>query len=519
MGRQSSKSISRRRVIQAGLSGLALAAHGRISSAAGGARPNILMLMDDQHRADCLGVAGNKVIRTPHMDRIGHEGAVFRHAYTSVPSCIAARAGLLTGLSPWHHGLLGYSKAAEKYPNEMPRLLAEAGYHTTGIGKMHWTPQRNLHGFHQTILDESGRVESPGFISDYRKWFHEQAPDVNPDATGLGWNDYDARPYAIPERLHPTKWTGDTAVDFLQTYKRAEPFFLKVSFARPHSPYDPPQRFFDMYKDADLPKAAVGAWAEPNAHRGQKLPPDTWRGDLGADQVRRSRQGYYGNISFVDEQVGRILDVLEKRGQLENTLIVFFSDHGDMTGDHHLWRKSYAYEASAGIPMLIRWPANFLNAPRGQILDHPVELRDVLPTLLDASGIRFDPTRFDGRSLLDPVKGNAEGWRPYIDMEHNVCYSPENHWNALTDGKVKYIYHAQNGRQQLFDLTHDPTELHDLANDPAHADTLRTWRSHMVAHLQERGAPFVVNGDLAARPKGMAMSPHFPEKLATDAAD
>ncbi len=468
--------------------------------------------MDDQHRSDCLGIMGNKAIRTPNLDRIGREGAVFRHAYSSVPSCIAARAGLLTGLSPWHHGLLGYSKSAENYPNEMPRLLREAGYYTTGIGKMHWSPQRTLHGFHQTILDESDRKESPDFVSDYHKWFHEQAPDLNPDATGLGWNDYDAKPYALPERLHPTHWIGDRAVEFLSEYNRSEPFFLKVSFERPHSPYDPPQRFFDMYKDADLPPAAVGDWAERNACRGQQLPSDTWRGDLGAEQVRRSRQGYYGSISFVDEQAGRILEVLERRGQLENTLILFVSDHGDMTGDHYLWRKSYAYEASAGVPLMVRWGGNFMSEQRGKFVDQVVELRDILPTFLDAAGASTDPKRFDGRSLLGPIRGKAQDWRKYIDLEHNICYSPDNHWNAVTDGKVKYIYHARDGRQQLFDLASDPNEMHDLAGDPGHADLLRRWRGYMIAALEERGAPFVVNGDLAPRLKGTPMSPNYPAR-------
>lgn len=466
--------------------------------------------MDDQHRADCLGIAGNRVIRTPSLDRIGREGATFRHAYSSTPSCVPARAGLLTGLSPWRHGMLGYGRVAVRYDNEMPRLLREAGYYTIGVGKMHWHPQRNPHGFHRTVLDESGRVETPGFVSDYHKWFHEQAPNLDPDATGLGWNDYDARLYALPEHLHPTRWIADTAIEFLLSYNSPEPFFLKVSFERPHSPYDPPRRFWDMYKDADLPAAAIGDWAERNACRGQKLPSDTWRGDLGAAQVRRSRQGYYGSISFVDEQVGRVLDVLEKRGLLENTLVIYFSDHGDMTGDHHLWRKSYAYEASAGIPMLLRWPAGLLDAKRGQTLDQPVELRDILPTFLDAAGVSFDPGRFDGRSLLDLVRGKSNGWREFIDLEHDVCYSRENHWSALTDGKAKYIFHALDGRQQLFDLSLDPTELHDLAPDPARAAMLRQWRARLVAHLQERGKPFVINGDLGVRPNSMLYGPNYP---------
>ena len=224
-------------------------------------RPNILFIMDDQHRGDCTGADGNRAIRTPNIDRIGAEGARFRCAYSTTPTCTPARSGLMTGLAPWNHGMLHMVAMAEHYPFTMPRALRDAGYYTMGIGKMHYHPQRNLNGFHHAVLDESGRVQSPDFRSDYRAWFWSQAPHLDPDATGIGFNDYPAKPYALPEKLHPTWWTGQTAVNFLEGYKRPEPFFLKVSFARPHSPYDPPERLMKHYADADIPKASVGKWA------------------------------------------------------------------------------------------------------------------------------------------------------------------------------------------------------------------------------------------------------------------
>ncbi len=508
--------INRRQAMQTGLltaASLTAASSRNAQAASRGGRPNILMLMVDQFRGDCLGSDGHPAIQTPHLDRIAAEGARFRCAYSCTPTCTPARAALLTGLAPWHHGMLGYSKVAERYPYEMPRVLRDAGYYTLGIGKMHYAHQRNTHGFHKTILDESGREQSPGFRSDYRSWFFSQAPTLNPDATGIGWNDYDAKPYALPERLHPTVWTGSTAVNFINNYKRKEPFFLKVSFARPHSPYDPPRRFFDLYQDADIPEAVVGDWAERHAERGKKLPSSTWRGDLGKAQVRKSRQGYYGSITFIDEQVGRIMDALEKQNQLENTLILFTADHGDMTGDHHLWRKSYAYEASARIPMLVRWPQGMLSAKRGQTLTQPAEIRDVFPTFLHAASI--GPERqLDGESLLKPIQGETEGWRDCIDLEHDVCYSPDNHWNALCNSQFKYIFHAKSGEEQLFDLERDPNELKDLAGDPSHRKILREWRDRMIEHLSERGEAFVKNGKLALRPKRMLHSPHYPKPSA-----
>lgn len=471
-------------------------------------RPNILLIMDDQHRGDCLGVAGHPCVQTPHIDRLAAEGAYFPHAYSTTPTCTPARAALLTGMNPWNHGMLGYHRVPERYPVEMPRMLREAGYFTTGIGKMHWHPQRNLHGFHQTILDESGRELDLGFRSDYRGWFHSVAPTLDPDATGIGWNSYRAGTYALPEHLHPTVWTGDTAVQFIEHYDRAEPFFLKVSFARPHSPYDAPARFWKPYEGAAMPRRHIGAWAE--RYRPRSGEDDTiWHGDLGEAQARHARMGYYGCITQIDEQIGRILDTLDGRGMTDETLIIFFSDHGDMTGDHHLWRKSYAYEASARIPMVLRWPEGLGAGRRGQVLTQPVEIRDVLPTFLDAAGTGGDD-RCDGQSLLDLARNPEAPWREYIDLEHDVCYDRRNHWSAVTDGRWKYIFHAIDGEEQLFDLESDPGEERDLAGDAAHGATLRTWRNRLIEYLEPRGEAWVKGGQLAVRPDSIKLSPNYP---------
>ena len=471
-------------------------------------RANVLFLMADQHRGDCLSCDGHPAVRTPNLDRIAREGVRFRSAYSTTPTCTPARSGLLTGMAPWRHGMLGYGAVAAKYPLEMPRIMRDAGYFTMAIGKLHYTPQRNLHGYHAALLDESGRVESIDFKSDYRAWFATQAPNLNPDATGVGWNDYKGKPYVLPEELHPTHWTSDVAVRFLETYARPEPFFLKVSFARPHSPYDPPQRWMNAYSDARIPNAAAGAWASRNVERNTDRD-DLWRGQLDPAEIRKSRQAYYGSVSFIDEQIGRILDALERRGMADNTLVVYTSDHGDMTGDQHLWRKSYAYEPSARIPMLLRWPSGLVSAPRGQTLAQPVELRDLLPTFAEAAGASL-PAQPDGRSLLTLIRTRGEGWRQWIDLEHDVCYAPENHWNALTSGQEKYVFHARDGEEQLFDLRVDPSELKDLAGDPSHAESLRTWRRRMIDHLSVRGDTFVAGGKLALRPKSMLYSPNYP---------
>lgn len=471
-------------------------------------RPNILLLMSDQHRGDCLGVDGNEAIVTPNLDRIAREGARFSHAYTCVPSCTPARAALLTGLGPWRNGMLGYSKVAEKYVKEKPRMLGEAGYRTCAIGKCHYHPQRNGHGYHQLILDESGRVQDSGFLSDYRAWFKSVAPDLNPDATGVGWNDYRGRPYVLPEELHPTRWTGDVAVNYIKEHSGEAPFYLKVSFARPHSPYDAPQRFYDLYRDRAIPVRFLGDWCAHYAPRSWEAD-NIWHGDVGPEETRRSREGYYGNVTFIDEQVGRILAALEEKQQLENTLILFVADHGDMLGDHHHWRKTYAYEGSARIPFLVRWPKGMTAGPRGQVRPEPVELRDVLPTFLDAAGIGGGED-LDGKSILPLLDGNAAEWRAFIDLEHDICYDKSNHWSAATDGKTKYIFNAYDGGEMLFDLVNDPGECVNLAGQAVHAGLLAEWQDKLASHLRERGDAWVKDGRLQLRLESMLHSPHYP---------
>ncbi len=506
--------MKRRNFMQAGL---AFSLAGQMPQRS---RPNILFLMADQLRADCLSCYGNRVIQTPNIDRLGHEGVTFSGAYTSTPSCTPARSALLTGLSPWHHGMLGMTRMAASYPLEKPRALAQAGYYTTTIGKNHFSPIRNPHGYHQMLLDEHctywfdkaehdvKSAASPEERCDYEAWFWSQLPTGNPHATGLGWNDYRGKTYALPERLHPTTWTGDTAVNFLRNYDRREPFFLKVSFIRPHSPYDPPERWMKKYETANIPVAVAGEWANRYIPRSGPTN-DIWHGEVGPEEIRRSRTAYYGSVSHVDEQIGRVLEVLEQRGLLEETLIVFLSDHGDMLGDHHLWRKTYAYEPSARIPMLMRWPTGMLASKRGIVRREPVELRDILPTFLEAAGT--SPSRpIDGRSLLTLVRDDGLGWREWIDLEHNICYSPANHWNALTDNRWKYIFHARDGEEQLFHLEKDPQELNDLGSHTEHQSMMQMWRNRLVEHLSERGPAFVKSGKLELRPQGLMTSPHFP---------
>lgn len=474
-------------------------------------KPHIILIMTDQQRGDALGCL-NKSVITPNLDQLAKEGTLFISGYSSTPSSTPARAGLLTGMSPWHHGQLGYARVAEKYTYEMPQMLRNLGYYTFGIGKMHWFPQKSLHGFHQTWVDESGRAETPDFISDYHAWFQLQAPGKNPDLTGIGWNDHGAATYQLDERLHPTTWTGQTATELIRHYDSDRPLFLKVSFARPHSPYDPPKRYLDLYKDVEIPKPAIGDWCGLYAER---LDPSTAASDapfanFGEEYAVNSRRHYYANITFIDDQIGEIIHALKEKGMYDQAVICFTSDHGDMLGDHYHWRKTYPYEGSTHIPYIIKWPKGMPKSlPDGASVEQPVELRDFLPTFIELAGGSIPPD-MDGSSLLNLVQGRSDNWRKYIDLEHATCYSESNYWIALTDGKIKYIWNFHDGSEQLFDLEHDPHELHNCVSEKTYVSSLKELREALVKHLNERGEDFVKEGHSVVRTTTLLYSPHYP---------
>eukprot|EP00808_Paulinella_micropora_P004206 g19564.t1 len=536
--------------------------------------PHLLFLMADQLRFDALGAYGNGAVKTPNLDRLAKEGMLFKNAYSSTPVCTPARAALLTGQSPWKHGMLGYGTIPVQYPFELPATLASLGYRTHSIGKDHYgwnvsypSDSPVSHGFQGlSIYDGCGTGFNESFeeYDSYSRWFQAKLPGKDPLATGgdrQGWNSWAGFAYVYEEEMHPTAWVGKEAVEFLSSYKEESPWFLKVSFHRPHSPYDPPARFFKSCRPDLFPPTAVATdgWdlvykEDPTAKCGDV---DRWCGEVPAAALEKARCGYYGNIEFVDEQIGDIVAVLKKRGWYENTYILFTSDHGDCQMDHFHWRKSYPYECSSHVPLLVRWPgkaeqtvrdqektAGFaannafmknndgigeggrrergdkqpLYTTRGSTSARMVELRDVFPSFLHwASGLEHDFGWNQGQSLdcllSDPTGNSCEGgWRNWLDLECAATYNVTNHWNALTDGTWKYIFIAYDGSEQLFNLADDPTETRSLAALPEYADVLTTWRQRMVDQFQKegRGSKWVINGTLQVRVNSTAYSPYYP---------
>jgi arylsulfatase A-like enzyme len=280
------------------------------------------------------------------------------------------------------------------------------------------------------------------------------------------------------------------SIDLLRRRDRTRPFFLFMSFHRPHPPLDPPAVYWDMYRDREVPPVPVGAWASGNDVTMDGV--SAFRGRLPGAVLARSRRAYWAQIAHIDNQIGRLINALRRELQPGPTWFVFSSDHGEMLGDHHLFRKCHAYEGSARIPLVICPPgAEFsetAGSPVGDFLrTAPVTLTDLYPTILEMAGLPV-PARTEGRSLLPLLKGDRPvAGREYVHGEHSGLFLPEMDMQYLTDGRWKYIWFPATGREQLFELSSDPDELRDLAADPTCREQLELWRSRLATQLAPRG--------------------------------
>jgi len=439
-------------------------------------RPNVLLFTTDQHRGDHIGLAGHPVVETPNLDSFINHGAYFPNAYTEIPSTTGARRCLLAGQASYVCGLVGYAAAEWNERNTLAQVLADHGYHSINIGFRNLHPRRKLFGFHNVICHDIREG-----VDDYMDWLREKlGPDADERGHGLDANGWMARPWHLEERYHPTVWTTNMAIEQIRKRDPTRPFFLWLSHLRPHSPYDPPKYFWDMYIDRELPEIPVGDWASGHDVPGP-FETTAWRGALTPEQNHRMRAAYMATCTHIDFELGRLLQVLGRMGLLNNTLIVFVSDHGDMMGDHHLHRKTYAYEGSARIPFVIKYTKE-MDLPTGTF-EQVVGLQDVMPTILDAVGIPV-PKTVTGMSVLDAIRGKP--WRPFLHGEHSPCYSADEAMHYLTDGKWKYIYFPKSGEELLFDLVRDRKELRNLSTDPAFQEELTLWRNRLIKHLAKR---------------------------------
>ena len=379
----------------------------------------------------------------------------------------------MTGQTPATQGMVGYQDQIPwDYDVTMAGELTRAGYQSINIGKTHFWPSRLHLGFEQLITP-----------ADYVTWLGKQPGVVGEKfAHGIDSNSWMGRPSHLPEMLMEENWFVNEARLFLERRDPTRPFFACVSFNGPHPPWCPPQVYYDQFADREMPKPVVGDWAERHASEAEyPLDVNAWRGRVSDRASQRARVAYFAYLAYLDAQVGRLLRMLRTGGHGE-TFVLFTSDHGEMLGDHNLWRKTYAYEASARVPFVVMCPDS-LKPQRNREIDQLVGWEDIMPTFLDVAGAPI-PDSVEGRSVLPLLRGETEGWREVYHGEHAPCYHPENANQFLTDSRWKYIWNPITGEEQLFDLVSDPDECLNLAR--SENGTLNSWRQKMVKQLEGR---------------------------------
>lgn len=475
-------------------------------------RPNIVLVCVDQMRADAFGVAGAHFADTPNLDDLARGGHWFPRAYSATPTCVPARVALFTGQSQERHGRYGYREGIsfpDAYPVTLQSTLRDAGYQTWAVGKMHTFPERARCGFDEVRLHDGflhvSRRRTRGASAatdDYVEFLRRETGDQHADShdSGIGCNALTARPWEREERLHPTRWVADESVRFLERRDPTRPFLLYMSFHRPHAPLDPPRWLWDKYRARSFPTAPMGDWVSRFDEHRRDFGSEAEFGAQKESTRHDQRAAYHASIEFIDLQLNRLREALGDHQLLEDTIVVFVSDHGDMLGDHDMQRKSVGYEGSSRVPLVLHVPpAHREGWGKGGKVEAITELRDLMPTLLDLAGVPV-PDTVDGRSLR-PAMAGGEAVRDHLHGEHLISSLGRHGMHWIRSERHKYLWFSGDGHEQLFDLEDDPGERHDLAARPEHAEELARHRALLVEALSGREEGFV-DGDalVAGRP-------------------
>lgn len=445
-------------------------------------RPNILLITTDQQRGDCLGINGNPWLETPNLDHLASRGVNFSRAYSTCPVCIPARRTLLSGQSPDTHGLRHYQDGLEFHPPAtLPGCLSAAGYQTQLIGKMHLHPQGRRYGFDNIILSDTSNWRPQSTFqqrNDYVAWLRTQGVTDHPHAHGISGNGRLCRPWGLDERLHINHWMAQEATRFLTERRDPScPVFLHLSFFHPHPPLVPLGFYFDRYLAKDLPPPMLGDWCVPGP--GKIESPESATGPFDPAVMRRATAAYYALINHIDDCIAHVLERWTGYGSPESgapLYILFSSDHGEMRGDHQLFRKSLGYEASARVPFFLSGHNVSLPATASDAL---VCWEDIAPTLLDLAGVDV-PVSMEGRSLAPLLRGEKNP-QPRDHIFGQCGGHFHNLW--ITTSRWKYLWFPKTSEEQLFDLQHDPGENQDLS---AESSALGDMRAAMQAHVRGR---------------------------------
>ena len=441
--------------------------------------PNILFVMTDQQRSDTIRALGNRQIRTPTLDSLVQSGTAFTNCYTPSPVCVAARSATITGTPPHLNGCTSNNESPLGRQSIM-QVLGEAGYRTHGIGKMHFNPQVDaMWGFESRDISEEG-ARLRGSRNDFHDYLADKGYGHVLEPQGMRSEMYYIpQPSQLPAEHHHSSWVADRAIDFLQRRKRDTPFFLWASFIKPHPPFESPVPWNKLYRAADmLPPRHPAGFEQLLSYWNHHQNRYKYR-DKGYDEmlVRTMKAMYYACISFIDFNLGRILGALGD--EIENTLILYTSDHGEMLGDYGSFGKRTMLNPAAKVPLIIREP---MGANAGRRVDKPVSLLDVFPTFAAAARLDIDKPSPEGADLL-ALAADA-GARNYV-------YSQVGEGNVglylIASRDLKYIYSAADNKEWLFDLKIDPQETKNWAGNSRYDRQLREMREALIARFERDG--------------------------------
>ena len=473
-------------------------------------RPNILFLMADQYRWDALGSV-NPLVKTPNLDALAKRGVRFDRATVNAPMCLPSRYSMMTGLYP---SQVGVRHNAQMCPTDedlpapvLAQRLLDAGYQTAGFGKTHWylgndlapnvAVETSTRGFEiraHRNTDDPGRVE-PGAA----QMGHERPADyaaltaeTRPYGSGETVEAYKGFTSSVPPEKHTEAWLTGEALDFLSDGRdEGRPFFLYLSFDYPHAPFNVPPGYEAVYDLDDMPAPPeVPGGTDLTGHAGEEWKRwEEWLDETSVQERRMSTLRYYALCSYVDAQFGRVLRRLEETGEMENTFVIFTSDHGEMLGERRRFSKYCLYEGSVRVPLILAGPG-VPDERQGTVEDRPAELVDVMPTLLSVAGEAMPPEFPGARLLEEPARAGGFSEMHGTGYEE-VQQAPAYMWRT---GDWKLILYTPGSAAEaskrvdetegeLYDLKTDPRELENLYDDPDHLAVRERLKGELLMHL------------------------------------
>ncbi len=455
---------------------------------------NVMLITVDQWSGDYLGCAGNKEILTPSLDELAKDGIRYSNAISNTPVCIPARRELMLGVGSQTHGdrIFNESLCMPSNRPSMAQVFRDNGYQAFAVGKLHVYPQRDRIGFDDVILYEEGRHKPGMNQDDYERFLYRNGHAGEEMAHSMSNNNYFFRPFHLQEKFHPTNWATREMCETILRRDPCKPSFWYLSFAAPHPPLVPPQEYLDLYNDIEFSEPEKGEWTkdpEESLPYGYTYYRTLYNYFDNKRLTDAAKKAYYASCTYIDHQIRLVIGTLREQDLLDDTIILFTADHGEMLGTHGLYGKFLMYENSVKIPFILSAPPS-CGLETGKVDDRIVELRDVLPTLLSLAGLPV-PDFIEGKTL-------TEEWER--EYAYGELWEDDRTTRMIRTKEMKLIYYPVGNVFQLFDLKKDPQEMQDVSTDEDYQNIFIDLKVKLTSRLYGSDCPLSQNGKLVGLP-------------------